>query len=124
MRFAKIGAVSYVLWGLLHVVAALQEFSAGASLEPGFIQGKIYQGSWDLLFFALAAMVIAIRLNWRNDTLGYWLNLLIVSIADIGFLIFVLIPGYVELFPGILGPVFWVLGAIFTTIGFRMKPTH
>jgi len=121
MRFAKIGAVFYVLWGVLHVLAALEEFALGSGLEPGLVQGKINQGAWDLLFFALAAMVIAVRLNWRNDTLGYWLNLLIVSIADIGFIIFVLLPGHVGLFPGILGPVFWLLGAIFTTIDVRTK---
>jgi hypothetical protein len=50
MKFAKIGAVLYVIWGLLHIVAAMRGFQLGASLEPGLVQGKINQGAWDLLF--------------------------------------------------------------------------
>jgi len=119
MVFAKTGSVLYIIWGLLHIVASVQGFQLGATLEPGLVQGKINQGAWELLFIALAAISIAIIYNWKNSRLGYWLNLLIVSIADIGFIIFVLLPGHVDLFPGIMGPVFWVTAAIFSTLGIR-----
>jgi hypothetical protein len=121
MKFAKIGAVLYIIWGLLHVKSALDEFSLGTSVDPGLIRGKLNQGAWDLLFFALVSIVIAITLNWKNDVRGYWINLFLVSIADLGFIIFVLIPGYVTFFPGILGPVFWVSAAIFSSIGNRSR---
>ena len=85
------------------------------------MQGKINQGAWDLMFFALFAIVVAIRYNWKNESLGYWLNLIVVSAADIGFIIFVLLPGHVSLFPGILGPVFWIVGAVFSTLGFKSQ---
>lgn len=49
MRFAKIGAGLYVLWGLLHVGAAYDEFILGAE-QSGLVQGKLYQGAWNLLF--------------------------------------------------------------------------
>jgi hypothetical protein len=123
MTFAKIGATSYIIWGLLHIGAALDEFRLGSTLEPGLVQGKINQGAWDLLFFALFAIVVAVKYNWKNDSLGYWLNLIVVSAADIGFIIFVLLPGHVALFPGILGPVFWIGGAVFSTLGIRTKIT-
>jgi len=121
MSFAKLGAGSYVIWGLLHIVAAVDEFTVGRGLEPGLVKGKINQGAWDLLFFALFAIVVAIRYNWKNESLGYWLNLIVVSAADIGFIIFVLLPGYVDIFPGILGPIFWILGLVFSTLGYRAK---
>ena len=119
MSFAKLGASSYILWGLLHIGAALDEFRLGGTLEPGLVQGKINQGAWDLMFFALFAIVVAVKYNWKNEALGYWLNLIVVSAADLGFIIFVLLPGHVDIFPGILGPVFWILGAVFSTLGFR-----
>jgi len=119
MTFAKIGSGSYVIWGLLHLIAAFDEFQLGFTLPSGLVQGKINQGAWDLLFFALFAIVVAVRYNWKNDSLGYWLNLIVVSAADIGFIIFVLLPGHVDFFPGILGPVFWILGALFSTLGHR-----
>lgn len=36
---------------------------------------------------------------------------------------FVLGAGHVAFFPGILGPVFWISAAIFSTIGIRSKTT-
>ena len=70
MKFAKIGAVLYILWGILHTRAAYDEFLLGATVEPGLVQGKLYQGAWDLLFFALTAIVIAVVFNWKNSRLG------------------------------------------------------
>jgi hypothetical protein len=121
MAFAKIGSGLYVIWGLLHIVAAVQEFMLGTSLEFGLVQGKINQGAWELLFIALASIAIAVIYNWKNSVLGYWLNLVMVSIADIGFMLFVFLPGYVNFTTGILGPVFWISAVIFTTNGIRSK---
>ena len=121
MVYAKIGSALYVIWGLLHIVAAVQEFMLGASLEFGLVQGKINQGAWELLFVALTSIIIAVVYNWRNNRLGYWINILMVSIADIGFIIFVFLPGHVTFLTGILGPVFWISAAIFSTIGIRSK---
>jgi hypothetical protein len=124
MVFAKIGSGLYFIWGLLHIVAAVQEFQLGASLEFGLVQGKINQGAWELLFIALTSIAIAIIYNWKNSRLGYWLNLLMVSIADIGFIIFVFLPGHVSFLTGILGPVFWLSAAVFSTLGIRTQPVN
>jgi len=123
MTSAKIGSVFYFLWGVLHIGAAFEQFTLAKSLEYGLVQGKINQGAWDLLVFSLLAIVIAVNKNWKNDTLGYWLNLVVVSAADIGFIIFVLGPRHIALFPGILGPIFWILGIVFSTIGISTKST-
>jgi hypothetical protein len=115
--FAKLGAVTYVLWGLLHIQAARLVYMLGQSLEPGMVQGRIYQGAWNLLFFALFGIVVAILLNWKNSRLGYWLNLVVISAADIGFIVTILMPGYVPLFPGVIGPLLWALALVFSTLG-------
>lgn len=125
MRWAKVGTVVYVLWGLLHLGAAFEEFSLGASVGPGLVQGKLNQGAWNLLFFALASIFIALRFNWHNSRLGYWLNLFVVSIADVGFLIFVFAPGYAPAIPSLFGPLLWITAAIVTTVALKDagKPT-
>jgi hypothetical protein len=115
--FAKLGAVTYVLWGLLHIQAARLVYMLGQTLEPGMVQGRIYQGAWNLLFFALFGIVVAILLNWKNSRLGYWLNLVVVSAADIGFIVAILVPGYVPLIPGGIGPLLWILALVFSTLG-------
>ena len=111
------GAVLYILWGLLHIFAALQVFKLGAKLEKGMVQGRIYQNALNLFFFAIIVIVIAAVYNWKNNPLGYWLNLVLASITDIGFIIYILLPGYLPLKPGILGPALWILAIVFSTIG-------
>ncbi|NOR19150.1 MAG: hypothetical protein GQ538_03575 [Xanthomonadales bacterium] len=113
---ARIGAILYVLWGLLHIVAAYKVFALGQSLEQGMVQGRLYQNAWNLLFFALFGVAVAVFYNWRNSKIGYWLNLAVVSAGDIGFIITILIPGYLSLFPGSLGPILWLLALAFSTL--------
>jgi len=114
--FAKMGATFYVLWGLLHIEAARKVYLLGQSLEPGMIQGRIFQVAWTLLAAALIGIFVGIFLNWKNNRLGYWLNLTVVSFTDIGFIVAVLIPGYIALVPGALGPVLWILALAFSTL--------
>jgi hypothetical protein len=115
--FAKLGSITYVLWGILHIVAARKVYMLGQTLDPGMVQGRIYQDAWNLLFFALFGIVVGVFLNWKNSRLGYWLNLVVVSAGDIGYIVFVLIPGFVPLMPGALGPILWIVAVIFSTVG-------
>ncbi len=117
----RIGAVFYFLWGVLHLAAAVEGYRFAMALDAGMVQGRLLQNSWFLAFFAILAILVAIFMNWRNSKTGYWVNLIAVSVADIGFILFILMPAYMPLFPGILGPVFWILAAIFSTLGLRSK---
>jgi CHASE2 domain-containing sensor protein len=115
--FAKLGSITYVLWGILHVEAARKVYVLGQTLDPGMVQGRIFQDAWNLLFFAIWGIVVGLFLNWKNSRLGYWLNLTVVSAGDIGYIVFVLIPGFVPFMPGALGPILWVLAVLFSTVG-------
>ena len=114
--FAKLGSITYVLWGILHIEAARKVYVLGQTLESGMVQGRIFQDAWNLLFFALFGIAVGVFLNWKNCRLGYLLNLTVVSAGDIGYIVFVLIPGYVPFMPGALGPILWVLAVLFSTI--------
>ena len=117
--YAKLGAVTYVLWGLLHIQAARFVYMLGQTIEPGIVQGRIYQGAWNLLFFALFGIAVAVMLNWKNSRVGYWLNLIVISVGDIGFIVTILMPGYVPLVPGGIGPALWIVALVFSTLGIR-----
>ena len=43
--------------------------------EPGMVQGRVFQNAWNLLFFGVTAIVVALTLNIRNSAWGYWINL-------------------------------------------------
>jgi hypothetical protein len=56
-------------------------------------------------------------MNWHNSFAGFWLNALIITVADIPFILFVLMPGCAPFWPGVLGPGLWVAAMIFTGLG-------
>jgi hypothetical protein len=115
-RILKIGAVFYIIWACLHLLAAYSVYLLGRSLDLSMVQGRVFQDAWNLLFFSIIAISVAGTLNWRNSVWEYWINFATVGIADTGFIFFVLVPGYTSVWPGILGPVFWTLATIFSTI--------
>jgi hypothetical protein len=91
---ARFGAALYVCWGLLHLSAAYGVYNLAQNSPATMAQGRLMQTAFYLAAFATTAIVLAITLNWRNDRLGFWINGVIVGIADIPFILFVLIPGY------------------------------
>ena len=119
--YSKLGSLLYVLWGALHIVVASKVYALALGMGAGIVQGRIFQDAWSLLFFAVFAIVVGLFFNWKNDRLGYWLNLIVVSVADIGYIIFILVPGYVPIIPGVIGPVLWILAVVFSTVGIRKK---
>ncbi len=113
---AKAGAIVYILWGVFHLLAA-QAVNELAKQSTGLIGARLQQGAFYILAFALAAIAIASILNWRNSSLGYWLNGILLCVADIPFVLFVLGPGLIPLWPGIAGPSLWLIAIILTTVG-------
>jgi hypothetical protein len=84
------GAICYASWGCLHLWAAHTVYQVGAALAPGMVRGRVFQDSWNLLFFGLTAIIVALTLNVRNSALGYWINLGVLAVADTGLILFVM----------------------------------
>jgi hypothetical protein len=134
----KVGAIFYILWGLLHIAggaALLQQLSAegvtGAlaslgsavpsaelpSISGGVVAAVLAFFAWNWLWIGLLVLVVGVTLNWKNNRLGYWLNLAVVSAADLGLIITLLIPGYMAVVDGMPGIVLWIPAAVFSTVG-------
>jgi hypothetical protein len=120
-KLSVVGAICYALWGCLHLQAAYAVYHVGVALEPGMVQGRVFQDAWNLLFFGVTAIAVALTLNIRNNAWGYWINLGILALADTGLIIFVLVPGYMPLWPGLAGPILWVLGWALTTLAYLRR---
>jgi hypothetical protein len=121
ITLSVVGAVLYAFWGCLHLQAAYAVYHVGAALEPGMAQGRVFQDAWNLLFFGVTAIAVALTLNIRNSAWGYWINFCVLALADTGLIFFVLIPGYMALWPGLAGPILWVLGWAFTTLAYMRR---
>jgi hypothetical protein len=112
---ARIGAVFYILWGLFHLAAANSVYAL-AQQSTGMVRARLLQDAFYLLFFAVAGTLMAVILNWRNDKQGYWMNGLLMAFSDIPFVLFVLVPGFIPWWPGLVGPLLWLIAFMFTTV--------
>ncbi|MGH1431997.1 MAG: hypothetical protein ACRBB4_12875 [Neptuniibacter sp.] len=112
---ARVGAILYIIWGLLHIMAASAIYELALTTESD-IQGRLFQSAWNLMYLAIMVIVVAIIFNWRQKRVGYWLTLFTVSISDIGFILFILVPGYLSWWPGVIGPLLWIAAALISTV--------
>jgi len=133
MRNAKIGAVFFGLWGLLHTIGggAMLATSIGG-IEDGFglflksagsdgaLANAILQyHSFNILWFGIASTVVAATMNWKNSRPGLYFNLAIAGLADLGLVLFMLLPGYLSWANGSQGIVLFLLAAGFSIAGAR-----
>ncbi len=121
----------FFLWGLLHVIAGLllvaPFFADGISglwsfygfgIEPEDITPVLVAASHVALNFGfdLAGYgVLAIILSWfiwksRMVVASFWILVIMLGIADVAFIYAQMMPGYVSLAKGVLGPILYVLG--------------
>jgi hypothetical protein len=110
-----VGSIFYLLWAALHFQAAYGVVRLGGSTAASMIQGRLYQDAWTLFFAAGVVAFFSLIIIWRNWTLGYWLNLGVAGITDVGFIFLILIPRYAPLWPGLQGPLAWIIGLAFST---------
>jgi fatty acid desaturase len=115
--FTLVGSLFYLLWAALHVQAGNAVTKLAHATPHSMVQARLYQDAWTLYLAAgLIALIslAAIFFQWRP---AYWLTLAIAFVTDVGFIIFVLVPHYMPLWPGLQGPLAWAGGLLFTTIG-------
>jgi hypothetical protein len=124
MAAAKIGAIFYVIWGLVHINAAYALLKLGQSVDPSMVQARVFQDAWNIFFGAIVVIIVGVTMNWRNSKAGFWINLTLVSLLDIAFVAFVIVPGYAPLWPGLQGPIAWVIAAVFSAIGLASHPAQ
>jgi hypothetical protein len=70
--------------------------------------------------------LLAIWLSWflwnaRLVSLTYWLAVVMLGIADAGFIYSLLLAGYSPLLEGLAGPIFYVLGVVFAGYGLKQQ---
>ncbi len=118
MIFARIGAIAYALWSILHIVLGvtrlLDRASDGTLPEA---TGRLAQGHWTLLYLGIFGLILS-RFNWKNSTVAYWVSAFIISAEDIGFLLFPVWQGGTGFPASIIGPGLWIVGLVCTTVAY------
>ena len=116
MTALKIAAVLWVIWGAVHTLAgvivlssdAIGGFQAIADAIPSAelvhdyhaaVGGVLNQHAWNLGWFGIATIIGGL-LVWRANMTAIWVTGMVGGLADLGYLLFVDFPGYVNFFPG------------------------
>ena len=114
----KIAAVLWVIWGLVHMLAGAIVIPADASagfaaiadavapelLEAQYhpaVNGILDQHGWNLFWGGLMTVVGAVFI-WRKNLTAIWVTGMVGGLLDIGYLVFVDLPGFVHFIPGTL----------------------
>lgn len=112
----KAAAALWVIWGLVHLFAGILVLTADtasgfqaiadavapetlAQDYPDAVGGILNQHAWNLAWFGLATIIGAVFI-WRRNLTAIWVTGMVGGLADLGYLFFVDLPGYVHVFPG------------------------
>ncbi|MEM7241699.1 MAG: hypothetical protein AAF429_05895 [Pseudomonadota bacterium] len=112
----KGAAILWIIWGLVHTLAGVMILTGDAvggfqaiadavdpqALEADYhaaVGGVLNQHGWNLGWFGIVTIIGAI-LIWRQNVTAIWVTGMIGGLADIGYLLFVDFPGYVNFVPG------------------------
>jgi len=141
LKLSQIGAIFYVLWGVLHIclgaVILYIYFTLGTSgmlsflglndseqlpVEASKITGSLgAQHAANLAIFGTVAIIIALAGVWKNSPIAFWMNLIMVGFADAAFIFAFFIPGYIRGVEAFIGPLLFVLAALFSGAGLLKK---
>ncbi|MBX7058458.1 MAG: hypothetical protein K1X75_10375 [Leptospirales bacterium] len=123
---ARIAALLFLIWGLLHVAGGLTMLLAANTSVDAYLQllsdgaeasgienvaiGKVFAfHAFNLLWMGALCIWIVWRFNWRNRPEGLWLNLMLIGLADAGLLLFMVGSGVMPIANAWLGPALLLL---------------
>ena len=136
----KGAAVLWLVWGLVHLLAGILVLANDASggfqaildaVDPDALEaeyhvgvgGVLNQHGWNLGWFGIAT-IIGSALIWRQNITAIWVTGMVGGLADVGYLLFVDLPGYVNFFPGtIMTVVSGLAVALSFWVWFSARPT-
>ena len=112
----KITSVLWVIWGLVHAFFGLATLAVDASTGFAYIAAGVApeelvaeyhpavvnilnQHGWNLLWFGTVTTIGGV-LVWRRNMTAIWVSAMVGGLADLGYLVFLDIPGYATFFPG------------------------
>lgn len=112
----RVAAVLWVIWGLVHMLAGgivlTGDATAGvqgiadavppdtlAMDYPAAVGGILNQHGWNLAWSGLVT-VIGAGFIWRGNLTAIWVTAMVGGLVDLGYLLFVDVPGYVNFVPG------------------------
>ena len=138
----RVGAILFLLWGIVHIIggatfvyltatsgtdvalqtmaSAIESVSAGTGADVGALLSYHF---FNIAWLGLLAVAVAVTLNWKNSISGFWINLAVVGLTDIGLLFFMLLPGTMSWADGSVGIVLGLAAIVFSGAAITTRST-
>ncbi|WP_211293981.1 hypothetical protein [Lentzea kentuckyensis] len=111
----------YVLWGLLHMglgaSMVIGDLSDGAPTEEVAAESLLYFIAVTVL--GAQAIFVALTLSRVNSLVGFWLNTVVLGVIDVAFVAYLVLPGHVDLYGGLAGPIIWLAATVCAAVALR-----
>jgi hypothetical protein len=142
---AKIGAILFLLWAVLHIWVGFegvhQYLSVGAMEQWNMLLGGVnapretFQHTTDAMTthaqsqlivnfcidvggYGILGLFVAWLIWAQGSWLGYFIGLIVIGMADLAFTFCMLASGIIEMNAGTVGgPVIWILAIVITPFG-------
>lgn len=118
-NLARAAGVSYILWGIIHVLGGAAMLSTGSALGiatmlsgtdqtgviPHIINGIAQYHSFNIVLYGLGVLVAGILIIKRNSKAVHVVAFALAGLADLGLILFMVMPGYMtvtDASPGLL----------------------
>jgi len=132
----KVSTVLWVIWGLVHVLAGVIILSSDATggfqavadaVDPTTlihdyhpaVAGILNQHGWNLAWIGVVTTIGAFFI-WRGNVTAIWVTALVGGMADIGYFLFLDIPGFVNFVPGTVMTIFSASAIILSFSAWRL----
>jgi hypothetical protein len=121
-----LGALSVDLGSYLQVLmgeqSALADVTTNNSVATSATLQVFAYHAFNLTWLGVLVSVIAVVSNWKNQASGFWVNLALVGLIDLGLIVYMVVPDVIPSSdPWWLGPVLYVLAVFFSAMGLRQS---
>ncbi len=137
-NFVRVGALFFVLRGILNLIISLGgvvnfyktgpagmfsmygETLKKSQITPALEFASHISLNYSLILFGYGVLAVWMAFHiWKGARIALWINTVMLAIADFALILSLVIPGYVPLEQGLIGPGVTLLGVAFTFFGFR-----
>ena len=132
----KVSSVLWVVWCLVHGLAGVIILSSDATggfqavadaVDPSTlahdyhpaVAGILNQHGWNLAWIGAVTTIGAVFI-WRGNVTAIWVTALVGGMADIGYFLFLDLPGFVNFVPGTVMTIFSASAIILSFSAWRL----
>jgi hypothetical protein len=128
-KLARLGAVLFAAWGLLHVAGGLAIFQdgyaayrGGAAQHAPIADAILMYLAYMFIVVGLAVTAVGATLGWNNSHLGLAINTALIGLTDLGLVVFLVVPGFVSWGEAAIGLGLFAFAIVPATIACRNAP--